>query len=70
MAISPGQILTGPLFSEPMRVVMEYETGQGGQVEDVHEKNGGYDVTSLDLQSGELRLSKSRVWPPPAAASC
>ena len=39
-----------------MRVVMEYETAQGHQVYDVHEKNRGYDVTSLDLQSGELRL--------------
>jgi len=39
-----------------MRVVMEYETAQGRQVFDVHEKNLGYDVTSLDLASGELRL--------------
>ena len=39
-----------------MRVVMEYEQSQGRQVEDVHEKNLGYDVTSLDLVSGELRL--------------
>ena len=39
-----------------MRVVMEYETAQGRQVYDVHEKNLGYDVTSLDPQSGELRL--------------
>ena len=39
-----------------MRVVMEYETGQGRKVYDVHEKNLGYDVTSLDLQTGELRL--------------
>ena len=39
-----------------MRVVMEYETAQGRQGDDVHEKNLGYDVTSLDLQSGELRL--------------
>ncbi len=39
-----------------MREVMEYETAQGRQVHDVHEKNLGYDVTSLDLQSGELRL--------------
>ena len=39
-----------------MRVVMEYETAQGRQVEDVHDKNRGYDLTSLDLQSGELRL--------------
>ena len=39
-----------------MRVVMEHEIAQGRQVFDVHEKNLGYDVTSLDLQSGELRL--------------
>ena len=39
-----------------MRVVMEYEEAQGRQVDDVHKKNLGYDVTSLDLQSGELRL--------------
>jgi hypothetical protein len=39
-----------------MRVVMEYERSQGRQVYDVHDKNLGYDVTSLDLNSGELRL--------------
>ena len=39
-----------------MRVVIEYERSQGRQVYDVHEKNLGYDVTSLDLNSGELRL--------------
>ena len=39
-----------------MRVVMEYEEAQGRQVKDVHEKNLGYDITSLDLKSGELRL--------------
>ena len=39
-----------------MRVVMEHEQAQGRRVYDVHEKNLGYDVTSLDLQSGELRL--------------
>ena len=39
-----------------MRVVMEHERAHGRQVEDVHEKNLGYDVTSLDPQSGELRL--------------
>ena len=39
-----------------MRVVMEYEVDQGHQVFDVHEKNLGYDVTSLDVTSGELRL--------------
>jgi superfamily II DNA or RNA helicase len=39
-----------------MRVVIEHETALGRDVEDVHEKNLGYDVTSLDLNSGELRL--------------
>ena len=39
-----------------MRVVMEYETAQGRHVEDVHEKNLGYDVKSLDVVSGDLRL--------------
>lgn len=39
-----------------MRVVMEHERSQGRQVYDVHEKNLGYDITSLDLNSGELRL--------------
>jgi superfamily II DNA or RNA helicase len=39
-----------------MRVAMEYERSQGRQVYDVHERNLGYDLTSLDLQSGELRL--------------
>jgi len=39
-----------------MRVVMEHEQAQGRQVYDVHEKNLGYDITSLDLNSGELRL--------------
>jgi hypothetical protein len=39
-----------------MRVAMEYEQLQGRQVFDVHEKNLGYDLTSLDLNSGDLRL--------------
>jgi hypothetical protein len=39
-----------------MRVVMEHEQSEGRQVYDVSEKNLGYDVTSLDLASGELRL--------------
>ena len=39
-----------------MREVMDYEKAQGRQVDDVHERNLGYDVTSLDVQSGELRL--------------
>ena len=39
-----------------MRLVMEHEQAQGRQVYDVSEKNLGYDVTSLDLASGELRL--------------
>lgn len=39
-----------------MRTVIEHEESMGRQVFDVHEKNLGYDVTSLDIASGELRL--------------
>ena len=39
-----------------MRVVIEHERSFGRQVYDVSEKNLGYDVTSLDLESGDLRL--------------
>ena len=39
-----------------MRVVMEHEKAQGRQVEDVSAKNLGYDVTSLDLNTGDLKL--------------
>ena len=39
-----------------MQVAMEHERSQGRQVFDVHEKNLGYDITSLDLNSGDLRL--------------
>jgi hypothetical protein len=39
-----------------MQVVMQHEKDRGCQVYDVHEKNLGYDITSLDLNSGELRL--------------
>ena len=39
-----------------MGVVMEYERARGCQVEDVSAKNVGYDVTSLDTRSGEIRL--------------
>ena len=39
-----------------MRVVMEHEAERGCQVRDVHEQDLGYDVTSLDPRSGELRL--------------
>jgi hypothetical protein len=35
---------------------MDYERAQGRAVADVHEQNLGYDLTSLDTQSGELRL--------------
>ncbi len=35
---------------------MDHEKALGRQVYDVHEKNLGYDVTSLNLSSGELRL--------------
>ena len=39
-----------------MKVVMEHEEAQGRKVYDVHEENLGYDVTSLDVESGNLRL--------------
>jgi superfamily II DNA or RNA helicase len=39
-----------------MRVAIEYEQAAGRAVADVHEKNLGYDLTSLDTQTGELRL--------------
>ncbi len=39
-----------------MRVAMEYEQAADRAVADVHEQNLGYDLTSLDSQSGELRL--------------
>jgi hypothetical protein len=39
-----------------MRVLIEHDQFLGRQVNDVHEKNLGYDVTSLNLNSGELRL--------------
>ena len=39
-----------------MRVVMDYESARGCRVRDVHEQDLGYDITSLDSNSGELRL--------------
>jgi hypothetical protein len=39
-----------------MKTVVDHEQSLGRQVFDVHERNLGYDVTSLDLNSGELRL--------------
>ena len=39
-----------------MQIVMDHEKNLGRQVYDISAKNLGYDVTSLDLASGELRL--------------
>ena len=39
-----------------MQIVMEHERAQGRQVEDISAKDLGYDVTSLDLKTGDLRL--------------
>lgn len=39
-----------------MRIAIEHEEKQGRVVTDVHEKNLGYDITSINTQSGELRL--------------
>ncbi|NOX20071.1 MAG: DUF3883 domain-containing protein, partial [Nitrospirae bacterium] len=42
--------------AKAMQVVIEYERARGCKVYDVHEKNLGYDITSLNLETGELRL--------------
>ena len=42
--------------AKAMQVVVEHERGRGRQVYDVSEKNLGYDITSLDLTTGILRL--------------
>ena len=39
-----------------MRVAMDHERANGREVEDVHLRNLGYDITSIDRRSGELRL--------------
>ena len=39
-----------------MNLVINQERSMGRQVFDVHEKNLGYDITSLDVNTGELRL--------------
>ena len=39
-----------------MQVVIEHERARGCQVEDVSARNIGYDLTSLDTRSGEMRL--------------
>jgi hypothetical protein len=39
-----------------MRVALEYERAQGRAVADVHDQDLGYDLKSLDTESGELRL--------------
>ena len=39
-----------------MKLVIEHERARGGQVEDISARNVGYDVTSLDTRSGEIRL--------------
>jgi hypothetical protein len=39
-----------------MQVAMEHEEAQGRRTEDVSAKNLGYDITSLDPNSGDLRL--------------
>ena len=53
-----------------MDVVMQRESALGRKVTDVHKENLGYDVTSLDLRSGELRLIEVKGLSGPTAASC
>ena len=46
-----------------IQVVMEYEEAQGRKVEDVSAKNLGYDVTSLDTRTGNLKLIEVKGLP-------
>jgi hypothetical protein len=50
-----GLILQGPLFNEPVRIETLRQNNPDSW-EFGHEKNLGYDLTSLDTNSGELRL--------------
>ena len=59
---NPGTEMTA------MRVAMEHETAQGRKVRDVHEENLGYDLTSLDPTSGELRLIEVKGLANPAGS--
>jgi hypothetical protein len=43
-----------------MDIVMAFESAQGRNPEDVHEKNLGYDIKSVDPKSGELRLIEAK----------
>ena len=49
-----------------MRVVTEHETAQGRDVEDVHLQNRGYDLTSIDPKTGDLRLIEVKGLAAPA----
>ena len=55
-----ARLLERPEFLESfvptMRIAMEHEEARGCQVFDVSAQNLGYDVTSVNLTSGELRL--------------
>ena len=39
-------------------MAIEHERGKGLQVFDVHERNLGYDLISMELHSGELPLTE------------
>jgi hypothetical protein len=51
-----------------MRVVMDHERAQNRQVFDVSDKNLGYGITSLDLNSGDLRLIEVKGLGDPSGA--
>jgi len=53
-----------------MSVVMDHERALGRQAYDVHESNLGYDITSLDVASGELRLIEVKASVPQQAQCC
>ncbi len=55
----------------PCKTVWLIERSQGRVVDDVHEKNLGYDLTSIDPNSGDTAAYRSsRDWARPRATSC
>jgi hypothetical protein len=53
-----------------MRVAIEHERAAGRTVTDVHERDLGYDITSLDPHTGELRLIEVKGIGGPTGTIC
>ena len=58
--LNPGQILTGVLFNEPIRVVVENEQEEGRQVYEVYKENLGYDTPALISVPGNYGSLRSK----------